>query len=56
MILDAETQQQIRLEAIIKAKGITIDDVQNKEQNNADVIAGLGKLYETLMVNIGLIE
>lgn len=52
--LDAETQQQIRLEAIIKAKGITIDDVQNKEQSNADVIAGLGKLYETLMVNIGL--
>ena len=52
--LDAETQQQIRLEAIIKAKGITIEDVQNKEQSNADVIAGLGKLYETLMVNIGL--
>ncbi|MBK6773419.1 MAG: hypothetical protein IPG78_15080 [Ignavibacteria bacterium] len=52
--LDAETQQQIRLEAIIKVKGITIDDVNKKQQSNADVIAGSIKLYETFTINVGL--
>ena len=52
--LDAETQQQIRLEAIIKAKGITIDDVNKKQQSNADVIANLGILYDTFATNVGL--
>lgn len=52
--LDAETQQQIRLEAIIKAKGITIEDVKKKQASNADVIANLSHLYETFTVNVGL--
>ena len=52
--LDAETQQQIRLEAIIKVKGITIDDVNKKQQSNADVIAGLGKLYDQFKISVGL--
>jgi len=52
--LDAETQQQLRLQAIIQAKGITIDDVMKKEQSNADVIANLGNLYNTFATNVGL--
>jgi len=34
--LDAETQKQIRLEAIIKASGTTFEDATNKIQNEAD--------------------
>jgi hypothetical protein len=37
-MLDAETQKQIRLEAVIKASGITMADVSGKIQDNADKI------------------
>ncbi|MBK8382686.1 MAG: hypothetical protein IPL16_12515 [Ignavibacteria bacterium] len=46
--LDAETQQAIRLQAILNLTGVTIDDVNKKQQSNADVIANLGILYDTL--------
>ncbi|MBK9404764.1 MAG: hypothetical protein IPN57_09560 [Ignavibacteria bacterium] len=52
--LDAETQQAIRLQAILNLKGVTIDDVNKKQQSNADVIANLGILYDTFATNVGL--
>ena len=52
--LDAETQQQIRLEAIIKAKGITIDDVTKKQQSNADKMQELSHLYEEFSTSVGV--
>ena len=51
--LDAETQQQIRLEAIIKVKGITIDDVNKKQKSNADILTGLSVLYQNFIVDVG---
>lgn len=44
--LDAETQQQIRLEAIIKASGQTYDDATNKVKDAADK-------HESLWVVVG---
>ena len=52
--LDAETQQAIRLQAILNLTGVTIDDVNKKQQSNADVIANLGILYDTFATNVGL--
>ena len=52
--LDSETQQNLRLQAIIKLKGITLEDVNQKQQSNADIIDNLATLYETFTVNVGL--
>lgn len=34
--IDAETEKQIKLQAILKLSGVTIDDVKNKVQDSAD--------------------
>jgi len=45
--LDAETQKWIQVEAMIKAAGVTLDDVLNKVQDSADKIESLGVKWET---------
>lgn len=61
--LDAETQKQIRLEAIIKASGVTYEDAINKQKDLADrqelVSAGLSNLkekYGQYITTIGLLN
>lgn len=39
--LDAETQKQIRLQAVLKLTGVSIDDVKNKVQDNADKLEAM---------------
>ena len=51
--LDAETQKQIRLQAIIEASGITINDVTNKIQDNADKLESWSVLWEKTGTKIG---
>jgi hypothetical protein len=51
--LDAETQKQIRLEAIIKASGLTLDDVKNKVKDNADKYESLSVRVEQAKVDLG---
>lgn len=51
--LDAETQKQIRLQAIIEASGVTIADVTNKVENNADKIAQLTVMQEEFQAQTG---
>lgn len=51
--LDAVTQKQIRLQAIIQASGITIDDVKNKTRDSADQIQNINVKLDTLKNIIG---
>jgi len=51
--LDAETQKQIRLQAIIQASGVTLEDVKNKVKDNADKIASLTVRVEEAKVKLG---
>lgn len=52
--LDAETQKQIRLQAIIEASGITLEDATTKTQDNADKLAGLGIEVDEAREKMGL--
>ncbi len=40
--LDAETQKRIRLDAIIKLSGVTLNDVKNKTKDEKDTLESLG--------------
>lgn len=51
--LDAETQKQIRLEAILKASGITIEDVKNKTADSADKIEQVSVAHQKMQNIIG---
>jgi len=51
--LDAETQKQIRLDAIIKASGLTMDDVNNASKSLADQIGSLSVKWDNLKMAIG---
>lgn len=51
--LDAETQKWIQVEAIIKAAGITLDDVNKKTQDNADKLEALAKDWDSFTVSVG---
>lgn len=51
--LDAETQKQIRLQAIIQASGVTLEDVTNKVKDNADKIQSLTVRVEEAKVRLG---
>lgn len=51
--LDAETQKQIRLRAIIELSGITIEDVKNKVKDNADQYESLSVAVEESKVKLG---
>lgn len=51
--LDAESQKQIRLQAILQASGTTIEDVKNKTADNLDKIQQSGVAYNELREKIG---
>lgn len=51
--LDLESQAEVRKEAILKASGLTIDDVNKKTQDNADKIESLSVAWTKLETAIG---
>lgn len=51
--LDAETQKWIQVEAVIKAAGVTLQDVANKAPDAADKIEGIGVKWETFKTSTG---
>lgn len=51
--LDAETQKWIHVKAIIEATGLTLEDVNNKLQDNADKIESVGVKWEETKTRIG---
>lgn len=51
--LDAETQKQIRLQALLKASGQTMEDVNKKLQDNADKLEAAAVSWTTLETSIG---
>lgn len=51
--LDAETQKQIRLNAILKLTGITLNDVKNKTQDQADKLEALSVRVEEAKTKFG---
>lgn len=52
--LDAETQKQIRLQAIIQSSNITLEDAISKTQDNADKLAGLNIEVDEAREKMGL--
>jgi len=52
--LDIETQKQIRLEALVKLSGLTIEDVRNKTADNADILDQSTVTYKELQEQIGI--
>lgn len=51
--LDAESQKQLRLQAIIQASGITLDDVNKKQADNADKMEQMTIGVERLQIAAG---
>ncbi|MBI1939184.1 MAG: hypothetical protein HYS25_13830 [Ignavibacteriales bacterium] len=51
--LDAETQKQIRLEAIIRASGVTLDEVKNKTKDTKDKLESIGITARKILSDIG---
>jgi hypothetical protein len=51
--LDAETQKEIRLEAILKITGITMDDVRKKQMDNADSLESLDVAVKNTEIEFG---
>lgn len=51
--MDAETTKQIRLEAVIKASGITMEEVNNSARSHADRIEAIGVKWDNLKMKIG---
>jgi hypothetical protein len=51
--LDAETQKWIQVEAMIKASGVTMDDVNSKMQDSADKIESIGVKWEKFKTSTG---
>lgn len=51
--LDAETQKWIQVESVIKAAGVTLQDVANKAPDAADKIEGIGVKWETFKTETG---
>ncbi|NWF87913.1 MAG: hypothetical protein HXY50_00460, partial [Ignavibacteriaceae bacterium] len=52
--LDAETQKQIKLQAIIQASGKSIDDLKNKVADKDDKIQSFGIMVEEAKQKVGL--
>lgn len=52
--MDAETQKEIRMQAIIKATGISMDEVNSKLRSNADRIESVGAKWDNLKVTLGM--
>lgn len=53
--LDAESQKQARLEALVRASGLTLDDVRKKTKDGADVIESYAVSWGKLELGIGKI-
>ncbi len=51
--MDSETQKQIRLDAIIRASGLTMDDVNKSIKSHADQIEGAGVKWENFLNKLG---
>jgi thiol-disulfide isomerase/thioredoxin len=51
--MDAETQKEIRLQAIIKATGITLKEATSGLQSNADKAEALAAKWDNLKLKIG---
>lgn len=51
--LDAESIKQIRIEALIRATGITIEDVKNKVRDSKDEIESWGVAWEKIKTDTG---
>ena len=51
--MDAETQKEIRLQAIIKATGITLKEATSGLQSNADKAEAAGVKWDNLKLKIG---
>ena len=52
--LDAETQQSIRLQAILNLTGVTIDSVNSKQQDMADKLESVNVLLKDFTANMGV--
>jgi hypothetical protein len=51
--LDAETMKEIRIQAIMKATGKTIEEVRNIIQSSSDKVKGWGVLWDGIQRGIG---
>ncbi len=51
--MDAETQKEIRMQAIIKATGVTMDEVNKSVKSHADRIETISTNWENLKVVLG---
>lgn len=51
--IDAETIKQIRIEAIIRATGLTIEDVKNKTQDSKDKLESWGVAWDNIQRTVG---
>lgn len=51
--LDLESQAEIRKQAILKASGLTLDDINKKQQDNADKIESFSTAWKNLEAAIG---
>lgn len=51
--MDAEEQKLIRLDALRKASGLTLDDVKKKQQDNADVMESMSVASEEARASLG---
>jgi hypothetical protein len=51
--MDSETQKQIRLDAIIKASGMTMEDVNKQIKSHADQIESAGVKWDNFLNKLG---
>jgi hypothetical protein len=51
--MDAEEQKQLKIQAVLIASGITLDDVKNKEMSNADAMESLSRATEEAKIKMG---
>lgn len=51
--MDAETAKQIRMDALIKASGMTMEEATNKARSHADQIEGAGVAWDNLKISMG---
>jgi hypothetical protein len=51
--LDAETQKRIRIDAVIKAAGVTMDDVNNKQKDSKDRLESLTVAIKESEISVG---
>lgn len=50
--LDGEAEKRLRVKAILQLSGQTLDDVKNKQRDNADTLDAMGTSFEAAKVKI----